>query len=247
MRGDDHRRLAPQLPDQLPERDPLLRVQPGGRLVEQQDVRVVDDGLREAGPPYRAAGQRLQLGVDTVGQPDPRHGPFDRRAGRVARHLLQPRHVGHKVPHGESRVVPEVLRQVPDPAPGGRQLRVARQFVAQKGDATGGGPGDGGQYPYQRSLSGPVRAEQPVHSRAEVEVDAVEGDGPAVSDGEPGDMHGAGRRGHGASALLRLCLRLTLPLCRVHSFSSRSRRTRTSPAPSTAAAAQALCATPPDR
>ena len=39
---------------------------PGGRLVEQQQFRLVDDGLRDAGPAQHAAGQGAQPGLSSV-------------------------------------------------------------------------------------------------------------------------------------------------------------------------------------
>ena len=76
--GDQHAGVGADLPQQFAEVQPLVGVEADGRLVEQQDLRVVDDRLGDAGPAHHAAGQRLESGVGLVGQPDPVDRPLHR-------------------------------------------------------------------------------------------------------------------------------------------------------------------------
>ena len=58
--------------------DALLGVEAGGRLVEQQDPRVVDDRLRDPDAAHHPAGERLQPAVGPVAEPDPVDRALDR-------------------------------------------------------------------------------------------------------------------------------------------------------------------------
>jgi len=60
--GYDHGGPPAQVPEQGTEVHPLLGVEPGRRLVQQQQFGLVDDGLRDADPAQHPAGQGTQLG-----------------------------------------------------------------------------------------------------------------------------------------------------------------------------------------
>jgi hypothetical protein len=47
---------------------PSLRVKAGGRLVEHQQLGIVDQRAGDGEPPLQAAGQLLDAGVDLVGE-----------------------------------------------------------------------------------------------------------------------------------------------------------------------------------
>ena len=62
--GEDERlALGAQAPQALPDQVPCLRVEAGGRLVHEDDVRVVDQRARERETALHAARERVQLGV----------------------------------------------------------------------------------------------------------------------------------------------------------------------------------------
>ena len=58
--------LEPEQP--VPQHVPGLRVEPGGRLVEQQDLGLVDQRAGDGQPALHAAGQRLDLGAGALGR-----------------------------------------------------------------------------------------------------------------------------------------------------------------------------------
>ena len=64
--GEDHHPVAGQVNQQVAEADALLRVQPGGRLVHDQDAGVVDQGLGDAHPALHAPGEALELAVGVL-------------------------------------------------------------------------------------------------------------------------------------------------------------------------------------
>src|SRR2546425_8895501 len=55
---------------QLPDRAARLRIEPGGQLVEEHDVGVVDQGQHDEQPLLLTAGQRHEPGVSLVGEPE---------------------------------------------------------------------------------------------------------------------------------------------------------------------------------
>ena len=76
-----------QLAEQLAQLDPGARVEARGRLVEQQHLRVVDQGVGQAQPLLHAARQGLDVGVALVAEVDELqqvgdHPPPRRPAGR---------------------------------------------------------------------------------------------------------------------------------------------------------------------
>ena len=58
--------------DLVPERGPALHVEPGGRLVEEEEPRLVDEREREVEPAAHAARVAAHLAVGGLGEPDPR-------------------------------------------------------------------------------------------------------------------------------------------------------------------------------
>ncbi len=79
MRAQHNRVRATQLPNQLPGLDDLLGVETRGRFVEDQDLGIVDDGLRQPDALLVALGQLHAVPVRHVGDP------------RLAHHIVHPR------------------------------------------------------------------------------------------------------------------------------------------------------------
>src|SRR5262245_20830548 len=69
MRGEEHRLAArADAAHQLPDGAPRLRIEPGGQLVEEHDVRIVDERERDEEPLLLTAGQRHEPRVALVGE-----------------------------------------------------------------------------------------------------------------------------------------------------------------------------------
>ncbi len=68
----EHDRLAPpvQLADHVPQREPALRIEAGGRLVEEQHVGVVHDRPGDHQPLRHAARQLVHVRRGAVGEPE---------------------------------------------------------------------------------------------------------------------------------------------------------------------------------
>ena len=69
--------LRGESPQPLPDEVPRLRVEAGGRLVHDHELRIVDERAREREAPLHAAGERLDARVGATGQAgeleQPRH------------------------------------------------------------------------------------------------------------------------------------------------------------------------------
>ena len=110
-------RWVAQAGDQLAEAHPLLGVQPGGRLVQQQQLGVGHDRLGDPDPPAHPARQGADLAAGQVLQLDRGQGRADPpvAVGRVVQ-LLEDGQVVDELEHREPRVEAEVLGEVAEPA-----------------------------------------------------------------------------------------------------------------------------------
>jgi hypothetical protein len=160
VRGHDDGGALPEVAQQGAELDALLGVQARGRLVEQQQFRVVHDGLRDPDPAQHAARQRTQLGPGLDAEVDPldRGGHGLRDPG--GRHLFQQREVLDELDHGEGRVIAEGLRQVAEPAPDLPAGGLPGRVPVQQPELAGRRRQDRGQHAEQRGLARAVRPEQ---------------------------------------------------------------------------------------
>ena len=155
----------------LPHVPPQLDVDAGGGLVEEQDLRLVRQRLRDHHATLHAARQRHDLVVLLVPQ------------RQVAQHLFQVRRVRrlaeqaaaelHRRPDALERVGGQLLRHQPDF--GARRAEVAHDVVPVGRDLAGGRVDDAADDVDQRRLAGAVRPEQREDlAAADLEVDAFE-------------------------------------------------------------------------
>ena len=135
MGGEQHNAVRPQLRDQLPEADPLLGVQSGGGLVQNQQLGPVEQGLGDSQPLLHAAGVGLDLFAGRLAQPHQlqqlpaprlRPAPVQPLQGRQVEEKIQPRKVG---------VVAEILGQIAQHPP----VRLGGHVHPVKGDGAAGG------------------------------------------------------------------------------------------------------------
>jgi hypothetical protein len=135
-----------------------LRVEPGGRLVEEDDPRLVDDAERDVDPPPLTTAVRLALAVGVLGELERLE-----RAGRAALRLgladaVHPGLEHQLLPGG--RVVPRAaaLGDVAD-APA-HLARVAPQVHTRDGGVAAVRVDQRGEDPQGRGLAGAVGAEE---------------------------------------------------------------------------------------
>ena len=179
VRGEQDRgaRRA-QAADQLPGVPARARVEPGRRLVQEQQVRATDQAQREIQPPLLPAGQAAHLLPGLPGQPDQADHLADRPRRRVVTGVA-----GDGLPDGQVRLDRDVLQHQPDvlaQRPAGRPVaRVVPEHVDLAGVP--------GPEPFENFQGGGLaRAVRP-EQREDL----------AVGDGEAHPAH----RGHRAVAL----------------------------------------------
>jgi hypothetical protein len=203
VRRQDDAAAVGGLGEDGPQRDPLLRVEPGGRLVEDEEVRGADERGRQRHALLHAARQRADALVHGVTEAD---GLEHRRCvppplGRV-RVLLEDGDVVDHLEGREPAVEPWRLGEVAEPAAHLGACRRVGRVEAQQGQGAAVGSEHGGQDPQQRRLAGAVGAEHPHDASPEGQVDLVHGGLGAERLGDAGcaQQRARGRVGGGVGA-----------------------------------------------
>ncbi len=198
---------------------PSHRVEPVGRLVEQHQLRVVDERLRELDALPHAGRVAAHRAIALLEEADVAQRLRGALAGGAARQAVHLGHVRDELGRADLERQAVVLRHVADaatdlePSRGDVEVehrRGARRRLEQPEQDLD-----------QRALPRPVRAHQPDHARLELELEPVESDDGAV----PLGQRAGGDQGH-ASERSRLSPRARLDA--VHSSPARAGRTRSS-------------------
>ncbi len=148
----------PQLAEQLAQLDPGARVEAGRRLVEEQDLRVVDEGVGEAQPLLHAARERLDVVVALVGEVHQLEQVADHPSPRGGRQAVAAREEVQVLPDLHVVVDPEDVRHEPEDAPD--LVRVPCHGPAGDLRVAGRRLQEGRQDPERRGLAGAVRPDQ---------------------------------------------------------------------------------------
>jgi hypothetical protein len=174
VRGEqDGQPVAGHSPDLRPQLGPGLRVEPGGRLVEEQHVRSVDQTERDVEPALHTAGVGADRTVRGLGKIEPVEQLDHPLLEPAATQSVQPALQHEVVPAGGQRVGAGVLGDHSDPPPD--PVRVAEHVVAVDHGPAGVRPGQRGQDLDSGGLAGAVRAEQAEHlAGADLDGEAVE-------------------------------------------------------------------------
>ena len=170
-RHQDRRAAGFELADQGPELGADLRVEPDGRLVEQDQLRLVDEAAGEQQAAAHPAGELVDGVAAAVAQAGQVEAAVDRGAD-----VLDPVEAGvdgEVVLDGDVDV--EVVELGDDAHLGPGRLRVAGQLVAQHPQLAGVGDRLPGQQPHRRRLAGAVGPEQAeADALRHVEVEPVD-------------------------------------------------------------------------
>ena len=159
MRRDHHGRVLRKTPDQRPHMADLGRVEAVGRLVEDDDLRPVQDRLCDADALPVAARER----GDRIGGFLAKLGGGDRlaqpRRPRLHRNAAQLGRVVEEVDNSHLGVKRAILRQIADPLL--RLGAVRLDVMTIDGHGAGGRLEKASQDLHDRRLAGAVMAEQP--------------------------------------------------------------------------------------
>ena len=165
--------------DLLPERGSALDVETGGRLVEEENARAVDERHREVEPALHAARVAADPAVGRLREADPREQLVRARQALGAGQRLERRLEPQVLAAGEERVERRLLERRPDlrstfePFRGDVEARDARRALGRRQERR--------QHVDGRRLPGPVRPEEPVDlAGRDGEVDPVDGPRPLL-------------------------------------------------------------------
>src|SRR5581483_8790631 len=188
VRAQDDRVGARELFDQLPRFDDLLRVEAGGRFVEDQHVGVVDDCLREADALLVPLRQFAALPLRHIGDARPIHDGANAIGAPGGGDAFDLRHEAEILGDGHVGVERRRFRQVSgaalgfdrlveDVEPGDERFAFSRRHVT-------------GEDAHRRRLAGAVRAEEPEDLAAlDAEAHVFYGGDAAVALGEVLDLN----------------------------------------------------------
>ena len=169
-------RAGPQPLDELADVLARLGVEPGRRLVEEEDLRLAEQGAGERGPLAEPLGQAPGERAATVREPDDLEHLGDATLASGRRETLEPCEEGEVVLDRQSQVQPGVLRHHRDPAPDldcmcgvewhpGDLCSARRRREKRR------------EHPHRGCLPGAVRAEEAEHlPPVDVECQAVDSD-----------------------------------------------------------------------
>ena len=159
VRGEQDRlALAVQLAEQVPQREPALRVQPGGGLVEEQHARAVEDGPGHHEPLGHAAGQGVDRRLGPPAELELLEQLVGGLPGGLGAHAEQPAVEVQVLPDGELAVQGVLLGD--DPAELLGQRGVGRDVDAGDERPAGGRDHAGGEDAGRGGLACAVRAEE---------------------------------------------------------------------------------------
>ena len=92
------------LADEIPHRHPLAGVKARRGLVQHQDIRVVEQRLRQKQPLLHAPGPAPDGAARRLREVQPRQGPVHAPFGVLPAHALEGRHVIEKLLPGEAGI-----------------------------------------------------------------------------------------------------------------------------------------------
>ena len=147
-----------QIPDQIPHQADLVRVEPDCRLVEDEQVRLVNHRVGEADPlavAFREPPDDFFLHVAQAAQFEDIPDPFVHPASG---NTLDRRAVAEILVHPHVRIQRDILRKIPDVL--ARPERLAENIPPGHFRAPGGRRKEAGQDLHRRALPRPVRPEE---------------------------------------------------------------------------------------
>jgi hypothetical protein len=170
-REDDRRARCRAVADQPFEPALVDRVEPGERLVEDDEPRIVDDGAQQLDDLRHALGQALDRLVHIVAEPVGAQHLLAPSAPLGEGQAAQRAHEGNRLLGLHRRVEAAFLGKIADLA-----RRIERPVAAEQPAAAGIGLDDSEQHPQGGRLARAVRAEDAVNRPLRNgEIDAVHG------------------------------------------------------------------------
>ena len=180
---DGHILLVAQPVKRLPEIDPRPGIEPGGRLVEQEQLGAMEQALGDLDPPLQAAGKCLDQLAGAIAQIEFKQEMIDPRPQRRARQAVEAPLMGEVFAHLQFLVEARRLENHPEPA--AQRARVAPEIEPENAGRTACWPNESGKNAEERRLASAVGSEEAEDfARRDPERDLVERDPLAVTMGQ---------------------------------------------------------------
>jgi hypothetical protein len=175
--GQQHRGPAGgQRPDDLPDLAAATRVQPGGRLVQEQQLGGDDDAGGDVQPPSHAPGVGLDLPPGRLGQPEGVQQLARPRPGAWPREAEEPGQQHQVLPPGQVLVDRGVLAGQGNQA--AHHIGLRRDVVSEDPCRSAVWTEQRGEHPDGGGLAGPIWPKDAVHRTGGYrQVDAIDGQG----------------------------------------------------------------------
>jgi len=158
------------LRQQVEEAAALLRVEPGGGLVDDDEPRIAQQGLRDAEALPHAAREPAELLLALVPEVHPLKQRLDHRLALApSGDALEHREVIEQRQGAQVRIDPEVLREVAQHLP--QPVLVAQHVDLPQPDAALVRVLQRGDGAHERGLARPIGPQQPEHARRNRQVD----------------------------------------------------------------------------
>ena len=123
VRGDQHGMRAGERADQIAHGDDLMRIEPAGRLVEHQHLRIAEERGRDRHTLAKAARQLAGRQAHDARKIEPLGGRFHRLLLGGAAHSLDARHEMQELGHVHMVVERRIFRHVADGLAHGERIR----------------------------------------------------------------------------------------------------------------------------
>ena len=142
--------------------DPLFGVQTCGRLVQDQNIRVIEQCLGDAQPAAHPAGKSPELFVGNLLQPNHRQQLLNLRHSLGAGHPFQHSHIQKEITGAVLRIPHKFLRQIAKFVPVCRPQRVNRDSIQTY--LPGSRFQNAADHPQQGCFSRPVGPQQAINA-----------------------------------------------------------------------------------
>ena len=175
LRGEEHGGAVPdQHPDDVPDLVAAPRVEAGGRLVEEQELRRDHEARGDVEPAPHAAGEGLDLAVGRLAEPEGGEQLVRPRLRLAAAIAEEPAEEDEILVAGQVLVDRGELPGEADPA--AHRVGIGDHVEPEHAGAAAVGLEQRREHAHDRGLAGAVRAQEPVdRAAADDEVDAVDG------------------------------------------------------------------------
>ena len=171
--GENHDAFAGKVRKQVAEADAFFGIEPGGRFVDDEQLRIVEQGLGDADTLLHSPGEPAQRALADVGEVNQVEQFVNAALGGRRIQAFDCGQVLQELDRIQVGVNAEILRQIAED--GAHGIRVYGQVDVVPCDLARSGASDGGEDAHQCGLAGPVWTQQAQYAGSEFEAEVAQG------------------------------------------------------------------------